>query len=131
MKISLEAALPRYHIRSYTDDFIVIQTPENQIQQHSFPLLITQDSLITGSDVPEPGNYNSKQLEVLQGLQPEVLLIVDASLDFPQKINFSQRLSPLAISVEWMTLGPACRTFNLLQQDLRNAVLLVISRKLI
>lgn len=127
MKISLETALSRYHIRSYTNGFIVIQTPENQTLQHSFPLLITPDSLVTGSDVPNPANFNSKQIALLQTLRPEVLLIVDESLDFRQKINFNQRLSPLAISTEWMTLGPACRTFNLLQQDLRNVALLVIS----
>lgn len=130
MKISLEAALSRYHIRSYSDGFIVIQTPNNQTQQVSFPLLITPDSLITGSDVPEPGNFDSEQLKILQGLQPEVLLMVDPSLSFQQKINLNRSLAPLAISAEWMTLGPACRTFNLLQQDQRKVALLVNSHKL-
>ncbi|EMR13555.1 hypothetical protein MPL1_04527 [Methylophaga lonarensis MPL] len=129
MKISLEAVLSRYHIRSYSDGFIVIQTPENQIQQVSFPLFITPDILITGRDVPELGKFDSEQSRILQTLQLEVLLVVDDSLDFRQKTDFNRSLAAIAISAEWMTLGPACRTFNLLLQDQRKVALLVNSHK--
>lgn len=129
MKISLEAVLSRYHIRSYSDGFIVIQTPENQIQQVSFPLFITPDILITGRDVPELGKFDSEQSRILQTLQLEVLLVVDNSLDFRQKTDFNRSLAAIAISAEWMTLGPACRTFNLLLQDQRKVALLVNSHK--
>ena len=87
--------------------------------------ILTRDRLISDWSVSDIQSITATQLAELEQLSPEVILFATGSglcIEF-QKI--AQQLMQSQIGVEFMELGAACRTFNLLVSEQRKVLLAV------
>lgn len=126
MKLSQEAVNEFNQIHSYDNDHVVIR-PQHQtrLDKVGSNFILTRDRLITDWSVTAIQSITPSQLAELEQLAPEVILFATGSglcIEF-QKI--AQRLMQSRIGVEFMELGAACRTFNLLVSEQRRAILAV------
>lgn len=117
MQITLDADSRVNLIRSYTPGELRIG---EQVFHDS--LIVTADRLIE--------RWDPQDLEAVFALKPDVVLLGSGEVqEFPApatRIAFAQR----RIALEAMTLGAACRTFNILVQEGRRvAAALVIQKR--
>ncbi|GAB4294845.1 MAG: Mth938-like domain-containing protein [Methylophaga sp.] len=122
MKLSQEAVIEYNQIHSYDNDHVVIRR-QNQLERIESNFILTRDQCITNWSVTDIANISSQQLTELKRLDPEVILFATGSgpcIDF-QKIGHQLALSQ--IGAEFMALGAACRTFNLLVNEQRKVLL--------
>lgn len=125
MKFSLEVVADKNYINSYGHDHIVITSNDHSESiQISSNLILSPDHIITDRTVHSSA-LNESDIFLLKSLKPELLIFVSeapVSSFFPMEVvNFSAD----SIGVEFMPLGPACRTFNLLVAEDRCAVLVL------
>lgn len=126
MKLSQEAVSEYNQIHSYDNGQVVIR-PQHQTRLDTIEsnFILTRDHLITDWTVRQIETISAEQLAELEQLDPEVILFATGSgvcLEF-QKI--AQSLMQSHIGVEFMELGAACRTFNLLVSEQRKVLLAV------
>lgn len=125
MKFSLEAPSDANQIHAYDDDFIVIRTKNNTgLLRVDNSLILTSNQVITDLPINDLTQLSSRDITYLKSLAPEVLILVqgsDVHLSAQTRVQFSE----LAIGVECMSLGAACRTYNLLVAEGRQVVLLI------
>ncbi|MDF1589471.1 MAG: MTH938/NDUFAF3 family protein [Gammaproteobacteria bacterium] len=126
MKFSLEAPNNANQIHSYDNNGVVIKYNQSTQQYASnSTLIITPNQIITDCSINDITEITSGDIAYLKKLNPEVIL-------FSTQTN--KRLSPQvlvefshhAIGVEIMTLGAACRTYNLLVSEGRQTVLILL-----
>lgn len=113
MQISLETGLGTYLIQSYSSHEIKIN---NTVFKHSL--------IVSSLKIIEP--WQPTDLEIILSLNPEVVLLGTGShLKFPSPEKLSLFLER-KIGIEVMDTGAACRTFNVLVSEGRNAVAALI-----
>lgn len=125
MQLSLESHSGYNQIHAYTDKQVVVRSGHQAgliILEASF--ILTADSLIDNWVVDSIDHITQSHCAQLQDLRPDVVLFASAS----GRINPEPVASLLqaGIGVEFMTIGAACRTFNLLIAEHRPVVLAVI-----
>ena len=126
MKLSQEAVTEYNQIHSYDDNSVVIR-PQNQdsldtIETH---FILTSNQLISDWPVGKIQHITAEQLAQLKRLDPEVILFATGSGLTVDVLPVSQDLMQSHIGAEFMELGAACRTFNLLVSEHRKVVLAV------
>jgi uncharacterized protein len=121
MNISLESPSDINQIISYDDDNIVIRTFENQELSLSTDLILSQTSLVTDRTF---SIENSQDLDYLISLKPEVV-ILSTTVANSTLLKLKSRFEENRIGLEYMGLGPACRTYNLLALEGREVVLII------
>jgi len=125
MKFSLEAPNDANQIYSYDDNGVVIK--HNQSTQHyatKTTLIITPNQIITDCSINDITDITSSDIAYLKTLNPEVILFstpTNRRLTPQTMVEFCQH----AIGVEMMTLGAACRTYNLLVSEDRQVILII------
>jgi len=124
MKLSQEAVTEYNQIHAYDIDHVVIR-PQHQtrLDRIETNFILTQDQFIPDWPVRDIQAITADQLAELKQLDPEVILFATGSglcIEF-QKI--AQQLMLSHIGVEFMELGAACRTFNLLVSEQRRVLL--------
>jgi uncharacterized protein len=90
----------------------------------SGPCLVAPDCLLTdwpGSDV----DLSTTALEALWALDPQIVLIGGDTAWCQQWQPLRSRFTARQIGLEWMDLGAACRTYNVLAQEDRRVVALL------
>jgi uncharacterized protein len=89
------------------------------------PFILSATSIDTGLAAAAPAELGMEQVEQVLAMQPQ-LVIVGATGGYP-RVPAQVRAALLArgIGVESMELGAACRTYNLLVQEGRQAVALL------
>lgn len=124
MKFSLELSLDVNQIYSYDDDAISVRIKNStELVTIDTSLILTPNQIITDQSISDIANLSNSDICYLKNLAPEVLIIVQgcgAHLPVATKVKFSE----LAIGIESMPLGAACRTYNLLVNEGRQAILL-------
>lgn len=116
MHIQIEARVPNT-ISSYDTQGIVV----NAIR-HEKSLIISRTQVITPWPVLRLDELTEETMTPILALAPEIILIghMEATAQIPHLIQAS--LSKHRIGIECMSLGAACRTFNVLLSEGRQIV---------
>ena len=125
MKFSLEAT-DSNQISFYDDNQIIIN-PEKQSYplQFSTSLIVTPDQIIPDAAIGDITNLSDENITYLQNLEPEVIIFTTGSTPYIPLSKTAIKLAKKAIGMESMTLGAACRTYNLLVLEGRRVVLVI------
>lgn len=120
MQLHLEK--PENHsIESYSETGIKINS---QIYQKS--LMVSQHSIISEISINSIKEIDESFIEQLNKFCPEIVIIGhNESGAFPPALVLSQ-LSRQRIGLECMSIGAACRTYNVLLSELRSVVAVFI-----
>ena len=117
MQIQLESSEP-HTIKSYDDKKITV----NGIDYHE-SILITKNEINPAWSLNSVLELNENNLDPLLVCNPEVILIGHQALKYqipPAVVSF---LASKRIGIECMSIGAACRTFNVLLGEGRMVVL--------
>jgi uncharacterized protein len=120
MHISLEH--PQQHaIRAYSDDHIQINTI---LYQHS--LIVSRQEIITELEMKHIKELDDAYIQLLLKHNPELIIMGHPdSGQFPPMDKVAH-LSQLGIGLECMSIGAACRTYNVLLGEERHVVLGIV-----
>jgi len=127
MKFSLETTTDANTIHSYGDDFIVVKTKESiDVKRLDSSLIMTPIQIIADWQIKNITQLDLADITELKNLDPEVLILVHGSSvhSIPPKLIYE--FARHAIGIECMSLGAACRTYNLLVAEDRKVVLAII-----
>lgn len=125
MKFSLEAT-DANQIHFYDDDHVII-SPDKQSYsiQLGTRLIVTPDTIVTDSEIDHITDLSKQNIIYLQSLEPEVVIFTTGlSAHYPSATTAAE-LAKNSIGAEFMTLGSACRTYNLLVLEGRRAILVI------
>ena len=125
MKFSLEVPNGVNQIHAYDDNSIVIKTKnDSDLLTIDTNLIVTPDQIVTDRPINQFTEISVSDINYLASLEPEVLILTQKSgTQFLTEIVV--KFSKYAIGVEFMPLGAACRTYNLLVSEGRKVVLVV------
>ncbi len=129
MKFSLEATSAN-QIQFY-DDTQVIISPEKQTYplQLGSCLIVTPDQIITDSKIGNIMNLSDQNIAYLQNLEPEILIFTAGLVANHPLVKTQTEFAKKSIGVEYMTMGAACRTYNLLVLEGRQVALIISLNK--
>ena len=124
MHIQLEAT-ENTSIEAYSDHEVRIN---NQVYSHN--LLVSRAGIITNWSIDSIDKLTPETLDSLMtksiDSQPEIILIGHNGLSKLPPPTTSDYLSKQRIALESMSIGAACRTYNVLLSEHRNIVLGII-----
>lgn len=116
MQINLEAAEKRA-VQAYDDKRIQI---DSVVYESS--LIVSKNELISELAIKKIGDMDEDYLQLLIQSKPELIIIGhEAPGVFPPFALISQ-LSKMRIGIECMSIGAACRTYNVLLSEGRFVV---------
>lgn len=123
MKISQEAITGAHQIRDYGDGFLLIQLADGQTQRLTGNFILSSEQL--QSLVPNISKQFSEAiaLETLTAFEYDVLIIVTSQQMNADIASLMQQFHRAGLAAEFMALGPACRTFNLLLAEGRKPLI--------
>ena len=110
-------------IRSYTDAQIIVGS---DIYKHS--TIISRDQIISPWNVSSVAELNEETIEPLLQQNPDIILIGHPSITVSVPIAVLSYLSKKRIGMECMSIGAACRTFNVLLNEQRKVVAGIIMK---
>lgn len=117
MQISLEKA-DAFSVQSYSDTDVKIH---NQFYQHS--LLVSQQGVLDNWPVQLLQDLNQEILEPALQQKPTIILIGHTQGVQLPPYPLVEALSKQRIAIECMSIGAACRTYNVLLSENRDVVL--------
>ncbi len=120
MHIQLEAH-DKHTIRSYTEQQVTIDGIE-----YRQSIVVSKDTLHSNWAVHALNELNKTTLEPLLMSEPEIIIIGHQHLNVPTPMSILQYLSQRKIGIECMSIGAACRTFNVLLGEHRKVVIGII-----
>ena len=125
MKFSQEDTANAYSIKSYDIASVVIQsTDKSELTTMRTPFILFSDQLVTACPLNMILDFNSDDVNYFKELDIEVLIMgqpVVTRLSGPVLVKFSEQ----AIGIEQMSIGSACRTYNLLISEGRRVALVI------
>lgn len=126
MKFSQEIVSQANHINSYDDDHITVRAcDKNDLQRIDSSLLLTQDQIITDWQPQKLTQLSHSEIAYLKELDPEVVIFAPGSNHDAISAELLIAFSENSIGVEYMPIGAACRTFNLLIAEGRRVALVI------
>lgn len=123
MKISQEAITGAHQIRDYGDGFLLIQLADGQMQRLTGNFLLGSDQLQLPSAAITDNFPDPAALAQLNQFDHDVLIVVTHSELNTETAQLMQQSRRAGLSAEFMALGPACRTFNLLLAEGRKPLI--------
>jgi len=124
MKFSQEIPQDTNLIHEYDEQCIVINTKDSALLTVDTSLILSSNHVITEYTINPIIDFSISDISYLKNLDPEVVLLTyGSSVQLSPQIiaNFSEQI----IGVEVMSLGAACRTYNLLVSEGRRVVLVI------
>ena len=116
MHISLEN--PEQHaVQAYSDNEIKI----NSII-YTQSLIVSKQEIINEVETRSIQTLDETYLDLLLKYKPEVIIIGHQEAGTLPSIDVLTRLSQLGIGMECMSIGAACRTYNVLLSEERSVV---------
>ena len=116
MQINLEAA-DQYTIKSYSDSQITVN---NTDYHESF--IISRQAIVAPWSVHSVQELTEEVLKPILAFSPEVIVIGHNQPDLQIPMMLVQYLANQRIGIECMSIGAACRTFNVLLGEQRAVV---------
>lgn len=120
MHINQEAR-EKHSVQAYSDSEIKI----NEIH-YSHNLIICREEVMTDWPIKIIDDLDETHLSPLLVHQPEIIIIGHSQLGKFAPMSIRQTLSKERIGLETMSIGAACRTFNILLGEHRRVVLGII-----
>ncbi|STX28791.1 Protein of uncharacterised function (DUF498/DUF598) [Legionella beliardensis] len=117
MHISLETG-DQYAIQGYSESEVKI---DSVIYQDN--LVVSKYGVITNWQVPAIQQLSHENLSPLLTYEPKIIIIGHKLAGKFAPISLLQHLSSQRISLESMSIGAACRTYNILLNEQREVVL--------
>ncbi len=117
MQINL-ATPDKHTIQSYSKSQITVNNAD-----YADSLIIGREAIITPWPIHTLDELTEVTLKTILALQPEVILIGHNQLRLQIPMPLVQYLASLRIGIECMSIGSACRTFNVLLSELRAVVM--------
>lgn len=122
MQLNKEAQ-EKNSIQSYSDKQITIDG-----KSYESSVLVSQGTIISNWAIENLAKLNSDSLTPILELKPEVILIGHAKRGIVAPPSALEVLSKEKVGIECMSIGAACRTYNILLGEYRKVVLgLIIS----
>ena len=116
--MQIQREIPENHtIRSYTQTHITVGTHNYQDS-----VLISKESIIFPWEIHSLQDLNETHLAPILDLKPDILIIGHQSLGTLPPLPILQYLSKQRIGLECMSIGAACRTFNVLLSEDRQVI---------
>lgn len=126
MKISQEAVTDALVIKSYGDGFLLIQAPNKTSQNITHNCVISPEGVFDALDL---NSFVEKQsisaVEQINSFNADVVIMVNDEGITSQILQTTTRLAEYGIALETMSLGAACRTYNLLLNEGRKPIVLI------
>ncbi len=120
MHISLET--PEHHtIQAYSEKQIQI----NSIS-YDHSLIVSRQEIITDIEIRHIKELDESYLALLLKHQPELIIIGHPDKSVFPPLELIARLSQQRIGIEFMSIGAACRTYNVLLGEERIVTLGII-----
>ncbi|WP_298625237.1 Mth938-like domain-containing protein [uncultured Legionella sp.] len=116
MNINLEAA-EQHAIQAYGDNKIQINSI---IYEGS--LIVSREEIITDVAINNIQNMNDEYLNLLLKSTPEIIIIGHENTGKFPPFSIISHLSKQRIGIECMSIGAACRTYNVLLSEHRQVV---------
>jgi uncharacterized protein len=116
MHINLEVA-EQHAVQAYD---------EKQIQINSIvyekSLIVSREEIITDLGIRSIQEINQDYLDLLLRLKPELIIIGHSNLGKFPPMSIISQLSQQRIGIECMSVGAACRTYNVLLSEYRAVI---------
>lgn len=126
MKISQEAVTDALVIKSYGDGFLLIQAPNKTPQQITHDCVLSPEGVFDALDLQTLAEQSSdSQIETIKSFNADVVIMVNNEGITPTILQITGNLARYGISLETMSLGAACRTYNLLLNEGRKPIVLI------
>ncbi|ODN66208.1 MULTISPECIES: MTH938/NDUFAF3 family protein [Methylophaga] len=126
MKISQEAVTDALVIKSYGDGFLLIQSSNQPQQQITHNCILTPEGIFDALDLNRfDENISDTQIKKIKSFQADVVILVKDDGLTSHSIKITHTFAQYGISLEIMSLGAACRTYNLLLNEGRKPILLL------
>lgn len=116
MHINLEAT-EKNAIQAYTEHQIQINTI---IYEKSF--IVSKEEIISDLEIKDIQHMDENYLQLLMRIKPEVILIGHEHQGKFPPMSIIGLLSQQRIGIECMSIGAACRTYNVLLGEHRSVV---------
>lgn len=114
MKISQEAITGAHQIRDYGDGFLLMQLADGQTQRLTGSFILSSEQLQFSTPDISKNFSETLALEALSAFEYDVLIVVTSQQMNADIASLMQQFHRAGLAAEFMTLGAACRTFNLL-----------------
>lgn len=116
MNINLEAT-DQHAVQAYSDHQIQINSI---IYEKS--LIASRHELLTDLAINNIQDINAEYIKLLMQVKPEIIIIGHENPGKFPPMEFMSHLSQLQIGMECMSIGAACRTYNVLLSENRAVV---------
>ncbi|MFZ4076667.1 MAG: Mth938-like domain-containing protein [Legionellaceae bacterium] len=117
MQIHLEQS-NRHTIQSYTETAVIV---DHVTYEQS--LIVSQNEILNAWDVKSLLDLNTITLQPILDLKPDFIIIGHSKPSLHLHPKIMQDVINRRIGIECMTIGAACRTFNVLLNEGRAVVL--------
>ena len=104
-------------ITSYSDAELIVN---GKVYQNN--LILSRKLIISPWEIESISQLDENHLKLLLELDPEVILIGHSSLGVYLHYSVIESLSKQRIGIECMSIGSACRTFNVLLSEGRHVI---------
>ncbi|HET8807702.1 MAG TPA: Mth938-like domain-containing protein [Methylophaga sp.] len=123
MKISQETITGAHQIRDYGDGFLLIQLADGQMQRLTGSFILSSEQLqFSAPNFIEP-THIPLLFSTLESFEYDVLIVVTNEHMNANTALLMQEFRSAGLAAEFMDLGPACRTFNLLMAEGRKPLI--------
>lgn len=123
MHINLET--PEQHaIQAYSDSQIQINSVI-----YDQNLIVSRQEIIVETKPHNINEIDDEYVELLLKHKPEIIIIGHSDSALLPPIKLIAELSQRGVGIEFMTIGAACRTYNVLLSELRAVVLGVLLKQ--
>ena len=116
MHINLEAA-EQHAVQAYSDKKIQINSI---VYENS--LIVSKEEIITDLPINDIQNIDASYLNLLLKLKPELVIIGHENTGKYPPMAIISQLSQHQIGIECMSIGAACRTYNILLNEHRAVI---------
>jgi len=117
VELSLERPGDHLFVRSVSESGIRVGE-----RTYETSLILSARDLITDWPVALPADLDEDRIEPIFGLEPEVVLLGTGALQVFPDPQLMMCFHRRGVGIEVMTTAAACRTFNVLVSERRNAV---------
>jgi len=126
MKFSLEASADANQIHSYSNDHIVIKPKdETALLQLDASLIVTPGQIISDWHIHTLSEIKDSDIHYLQQFEPEIIILAYEHTEYRLFSRLTTQFISQNSAVELMSLGAACRSYNLLVSDGRKVLLAI------
>ncbi len=116
MHINLEAS-EQHAVQAYSDKQIQINPI---IYEQS--LIVSREEIITNVTINSIQHINQNHLDLLLQCKPELIIIGHKNTGTFPPMDIIAQLSQQRIGIECMSIGAACRTYNVLLSEYRAVI---------